>query len=186
MKPRKKPKKISPSYLENSGLYYLQRFSASTKHFEFIMQRKIDKSLKEHGIPDRVQCIEWLKTVTQKFQDYGYLDDKKFARSLIRTYRAKGLSSFKISQKLREKKLDHHTIQAALKESQESSSQNLDLLAALRLCKRKKIGAFLSKDKEADLKKDLSKLAYAGHSYDICSKALNMSLDEAEELLLNL
>jgi len=104
---RKKRKKITQSYLYNSGLYYLERFPASIAHFKTVMTRKIDRSIEDHPDQDRDQALEWLdQHVVKRFVELGYLNDSQYARGLIRSLRRKGTSKMKIMLTLNQKGVD--------------------------------------------------------------------------------
>ena len=55
---KKQPRKISPDYLRNSGLFYLQRYTASSHHFRVVMQRKINRSIAVHTSLDKEECFK--------------------------------------------------------------------------------------------------------------------------------
>ena len=55
---RKKPRKLSERYLENSALHYLKRYSATVDGVRRVMMRRVNRSLKEHG-GDKAQAVAW-------------------------------------------------------------------------------------------------------------------------------
>ena len=191
MKQAKKIKKITPKYLENAGLAYLERFSASSKHFEKVMKRKIKKSLNAHPEIDETQCLEWLKSLIEKFEKYGYLNDTQYALSLAKSSRYKGYAKPLSLKKMLEKGVPKELAIHQLKQVDSSITEklenidNADFISAIRLCKKRRIGPFakLALHKKEDYQKSLSALARSGHSYDISVKVLNMTFEECEEIL---
>lgn len=193
-KPRKKRKKISESYLYNSGLYYLERFPASVAHFKVVMNRKIERSFEDHPDQNREDITQWLDKVAQRFVELGYLNDVLFARGLINSLRRKGTSSTKIIMTLKQKGVDSETAKEVLQEvdadnvpSSDSYGEALhpDLNAALVLCRKKKMSAddynSDSMDYEDQMKlknKYLGRLARQGFSFDIALKALELAAAE--------
>ncbi len=172
------PKKITESYLANSGLYYLQRFPASTAQFRRVMMRKISKSLKHHEEPEENKALEMLDAVTDKFIEYGYLNDPAYAKGLVKSLRNRGTSQAKISAKLREKGIQGDLLNQAL---HVENPREEDLKSALIYLKKKRRGIFTLRDKENAHEKDLAALARQGFSYDVANTALNMSIDETAE-----
>lgn len=190
-KTRKKPrppKKITESYLHNSGLYYLQRFTASTAHFKKIMTRKIDKSCQWHKDQDRDSCIKMLDNIAARFQELGLLNDEAYARGMVNSLRRRGLSGRMIRAKLAAKGLGSDETEQALCRHAEDlgTDENVELIAALRLARRRKIGPY---SREAGVKKDesaynkaLGSMARAGFSFDVCKKILDMDAGEAARI----
>ncbi len=180
--PRQKrpPKKITETYLHNAGLAYLQRFTASTEHFRTVMLRKIHRSCAHHTEQSHEDCLQMLQNTIEKFQDLGLLNDIAYARGMVTSMRRRGLSSKAILFKLLQKGLPEYMISDALNIIDEGNSE-ADLLSALRLARRKKIGPFRTMDKGEE--KELGQLARAGFGYDISRKILSMTTEEAEELI---
>ncbi|MCB9991269.1 MAG: regulatory protein RecX [Rhodospirillales bacterium] len=174
-KPRP-PKKITESYLQNSGMYYLERFAASTGHFKSVMMRKINKSCDWHKDQDRESCIAMLDRLVETLQAAGLLNDEHYARGMVISLRRRGLSARMIQARLKAKGLGSDHIHQALQEHAEDVSGDADLTAALRLAQRKKIGPY-RKTADMDEKsynKALGVFARAGYSYDICQKIMGM------------
>ncbi len=175
----KRPKKITPEYLHNAGLAYLQRFPASTAHFRQVMHRKIKRSCAFHTDQDEIACVEMLGPVIEKFKRYGLLDDSAYLRGMVTSLRRRGLSVQAIGAKLLSKGYTRAEVnkQVGLFDEEESDG-NGELQAALRFIKRKKLGPY--RKKEADTKKDLASLARAGFSYDISTQALSQARQNTE------
>lgn len=166
------PKKITEKYLYNSGLAYLQRFPSSTAHFKTIMTRKIERSCRHHADQDKEACGALLDKVTAQFANMGYLDDALYLRGMVNSLRGRGLSARAIIMKLQQKGLAQDDIKAALGAYDEEYESN-DFDAALRLCRRKKIGPYGPAGAEpAQKQKWLGTLARAGFSYDVAVQAL--------------
>lgn len=172
------PKKITEGYLLNSGLYYLQRFPASTTQFRRVMIRKIFKSIKHHNAPEEDEATAMLDAVMNKFIEYGYLNDKAYASGLVLSLRNRGTSQAKISAKLREKGIQGELLEETL---YIENPEEEDLRAALIYLKKKRRGIFTLRDKENAQQKDLAALARQGFSYNTANTALNMDINEASK-----
>lgn len=174
------PKKITERYLTNSGLYYLQRFPASTAQFRKVMMRKIAKSLKHHKTPTEDQAAEMLDNITEKFVEYGYLNDKAYAHGLVQSLRNRGTSQAKISAKLREKGIYGELLQQAM---EVENPKEEDLKAALTYLRKKRRGIFALKDRENGYDKDLAALARQGFNFDTAKTALDMDLEDISQIM---
>lgn len=182
---KRPPKKISESYLHNAGLYYLQRFAASSHHFRTVMRRKIDRSCLWHKDQDRETCYTMLEELVVKFQESGLLDDESYARAMVTSLRRRGASRQMIHAKLRAKGLSKDDIEYALQQHQDRTPENDELVAGVKLMRRKRLGPFAAPEKisEESYKKWLAVLARGGYSYDMAQNLLDMNQDEAQQLL---
>ncbi len=180
---KKPPKKITEKYLYNSGLAYLQRFPTSTPHFRRIMTRKIDRSCNYHKDQSREACLSLLEGAVATFCRLGLLNDEAWLSGMVNSLRRRGLSSQAILARLQQKGMPQEAIIGVLKDYDATSGQeNADLNAAILLMRRKRLGCF--RKGEENKNRELASLARAGFGFDIAQKALNMSLSEAEEMLI--
>jgi regulatory protein len=174
----KKPRKISPEYLENSGKFYLEKFPASIAHFRMIMTRKIRKSCLAHPGQNPEECAAMLEALIQKFVDAGFLNDSALSKGLLYSLRQRGWSLRKIKMSMAQKGLPQGLINDAL---EENAPDHSDLFSALKWIRKKRLGAFAKDDERQD--RWLSSLGRAGFDYETSRKALSYSRDEIEELL---
>ena len=185
-KPRKQPKKISPSYLHNAGLYYLQRFAASTGQFQRVMQRKIDKSCMTHPEQDREECQKWLMEVIETFQRSGLLNDELYATGAIRSLRQRGLSTRAIEAKMTIKGVPADLVKKTLQDIDALTESDPNLVAALRQARKRRIGPYWPPGKEhaPELQdKHLAAMARAGFDFETAHKVLKMDKEEADNLI---
>jgi regulatory protein len=181
--PRSRPpvKKITATYLENSGKFYLERFPASTAQFRRVMTRKIDRSCRTHADQDREECLNLLETLISRFQTIGFLDDPAYASGLRYSLTQRGYSSSRIAQTLRQKGISPDWLQEA--SAREPLNPDHDWLAALRWIKKKRLGAYSTRDEGPN--RSLASLARAGFEFDMARKALSLTVEETEEHLLS-
>lgn len=187
---RKAPKKITESYLHNSGLYYLQRFSASKNHFRSVMMRKIYKSCLHHEDQDKDKCAEMLDNLIEQFIKSELLDDETYTKSLINTLRRKGLSKRAIITKAQTKGVAPEQATRILEEhdlTHHETQREADIKAAILLARKKRLGPFhrptkeLDEEAQAKLKtRQLSAMARAGYSFEISKHIFDMSIEDAE------
>ncbi len=175
---QKTPRKITASYLHNSGLYYLERYSSSVKNFKRIMKRKIDRSCEFHEESPH-HYYPLLEELTEKFITLGLLNDDLYSQTKITSLRRKGESQRKITQKMAEKGIETEKTNTILKQLiEENYEENNELSSAIRYVKRRRLGAFRTRKNERSDEKDLASLARAGYSYDIAKKALAASFSQ--------
>ena len=182
---KKPPKKISEKYLHNSGLAYLQRFTASSMHFKTVMTRKINKSCYHHLEQDRDECLVMLSNVTENFIKMGLLDDEAYLKGMITSFRRRGLSSRQIDGKLRQKGYDGDSIKNALiahDQYEYKTEFQGDFYAALTFARKKKIGPYDINEKY-EFDKALGIMGRAGYSFETAQKIIRMTVEELEEIL---
>lgn len=176
----KAPKKITASYLENSGLYYLQRFPSSVANFRRVMRMKIKKSITHHKNPSFDEAHEWLENLIERLCDLGYLNDPAYAKGLTRSLKNRGSSKAKIAAKLYEKGIPED-LKTPLLESIDARSEKR---AALTYLQKKRKGAYAKEEQDYEAQqKTLAALARQGFSYDTASSVLDMSIAQAEAFL---
>ena len=176
---KKAPKKITESYLHNSGLHYLQRFATGTGNFRRVMMRKVDRSCRAHPDQSREDCARMVEALIEKFSRAGLLDDAGYVRGAVASLRRRGESTRAIEARLSAKGLPRETVRDALQ-----ADGGDDLQAAVRFARRRKLGPFAA-GKSKDPEKQMAALARAGYGYEIAAKVLAMTAGEAEEVLQN-
>lgn len=188
-KEKRPPKKITPSYLHNSGIYYLERFVASKSHFKTVMARKAKRSCMHHKEQDYDECLKMVAEIADKFEDMGLLNDALYTTGMVTSLRRRGLSRNAIIQKMRIKGIDPpDTISALndLDEAHHDTEKNAEIAAALRLARKKKMGPYRMNtlqssshdDQAKELNRHMGRFARAGFSYEITKYVLEMDEDD--------
>lgn len=175
----KKRKKITRSYLENSGAYYLERFPASIAQFKKVMGMKIDRSCKDNPEQEKAACLALLDEVIEKFIGLGYLNDASYAQALLNSLQSRGLSRQRILGTMRNKGIDGELIQSLVPEEDAEQEKR----SALRWAKKKRLGPFRLRVRDNDIQRGMGSLARAGFGYDIAHWVMSLSPDEAQSLL---
>jgi regulatory protein len=184
-RPQKAPKRITDTYLHNSGLYYLERYSASSSHFRTVMLRKVKRSCMHHTDQNYEDCSKLVDDLIVKFERSGLLNDDLYIASMVASFRRKGLSKRMIIQKLLMKGIAAETVNTYLSEYNEQknkSTESTELKAAAIFCRKKKLGAYKGiNTPEPD--KQLARLARAGFGFGAAKKILEMSEDDLHTLI---
>ncbi len=183
----KPPKKISESYLHNSGLFYLQRYGASVHQFRQTMTRKIKRSCDYHQDQNMPECLELLEKLIQKLERLKLLDDNAYVETKINSMQQRGYSARMIKQKLATKGITQDTVDTHLVDYDANEynidGKNADLIAALKQCRKRRIGPFANSPEKADPQKSLAILARQGFDFDTARTALNYEKKDAESVV---
>ncbi len=176
------PKKITETYLHNSGLYYLQRFAASSRHFREVMLRKVKKSCMHHKEQDYAACAAMVETLTARFVESGLINDELYARGVVTSLRRRGKSKKAIIAQMRVKGIEEPLgldELRSLDEERHTTDAQAEFEAALAHARKKKLGPFRGPG-EADMKIELARMARAGFDYDTSRRVLMIDGDEFE------
>lgn len=164
---RKTPRRITESYLHNAGLFYLQRFAASSGRFREVMLRKVRKSCRHHADQDPAECRRMVDELVVKFLASGLLNDEAYARGVVTSMRRQGKSGRAIQAKLKTRGIDGDT--------SAFDSPEAEWESAMIFARKKKIGPFrIAKD--TDPEKELAALGRAGFSYETARRVLAMEV----------
>ena len=180
----KKPKKITAPYLRNSGLFYLQRFTASSGHFKSVMLNKVRKSCAYHKDQDYEACAALVDTLVENFLKEGLLDDAGYLRGMVNSLRRSGKSRRAITAKLQQKRIPAQDIESALNQFDEENFEDpreAEFQSALKLARKRKLGPYDETGKYKD-DKALNILARQGFSFDTSRRVLNIDKEELYEL----
>jgi len=182
---KRQPKRITESYLHNSGLYYLQRFAAGKAHFKSVMMRKVKRSCLFYPEQSLEACRELVDALADKFEASGLLNDEGYLHGAVTSLQRQGRSAKAIRGKLMTKGFRLEKIDQALESLSEfkgKSGSELELDAALRFAQKKKIGRFRLKLTDAKgVQRELSALARAGFSYEISRQIMDREREEPED-----
>lgn len=174
---RKRPRKISPKYLENAAVYYLQRYSSTVAGLRQALVRKIDRSVREHG-GTRAEHLPAVEEVLQKLERNGLLNDQSFTLHKADSLRAAGRSTRVIALKLRQKGVP--TALAAVHIAR-VKAEIPDDDAAKMFARKKRLGPFRRVADAATRKelrqKDLGAMARAGFNYDVAKRIIDGDAD---------
>jgi regulatory protein len=168
---QKRPRKVSPTYLENAALHYLKRYAATQSQLQRVLMRRVDKSLKFHG-GDRAEALGWMDALMAKLLRNGLLNDEAYARMKATSLRASGRSTRMIAQKLRMKGVSSELV---ARKVADASSEVSDEDAARIWARKKRLGPFRknTQTREEYRQKDLASLARAGFPFGIAKKVID-------------
>lgn len=173
----KVPSKLTPSYLENAALHYLERFASSSANLRRVLMRKADRSLAHWG-GERAEAAGQVDAVIAKLAGLGYLDDAAYAALKTRSLHRQGKGTRIIRAALAAKGVDGELADSALATLAEEVPEP-DLGAAIRLARKRRLGPFRLQNSSGMRQKDLAALARAGFPFDICRRVIEAASPEA-------
>lgn len=169
-------KQITFKRLENIALFYLQRYDSCSTKLNSVLKRRVLRA-KKQGIIVPDDSSLWIEQVVLKMIDLGYIDDKRYAENIFRRLQNNGKSSRYIAAKLKQDGLDTQLIQTLI-DSMDISCDEMDIVAAEKLVRKKKLGYFRTPELRREMyQKDLAVLGRAGFSYEIAKQALKIDED---------
>ena len=156
---------ITEKRLLNITLFYLSQREASSEKVRTMLKRRLQR-MKQRGEEIPPQANEWIENVIKKVKDFSYLNDDRYAENQIRCMIQQGKSERYMIMKLATAGINSDTVYHILQDFESD-----ELSRAIRYAQKKKLGLYNPKS-DSDIKKDLTKMARAGFSYDIAHQAL--------------
>jgi regulatory protein len=173
------PRKATPQSLENAALHYLGRFASSAENLRRVLMRRVERSARLHDT-DRGEGRAAVDQIVSRFQASGLVDDGVYAGGRATALHRRGVPSRRIRARLAEKGVASDHIDVALAGLAETA-ENADLVAAINLARRRRLGPFRPSSARADTReKDLAAMARAGFPYDIARRVIEA--ETVEEL----
>lgn len=180
------PKKFkipTPQSLANIALHYLARYAASEAGLRRVLENRIRRAAMSH--PDfaadhtrQAALRQEIENIIAKHRATGAVNDAAFAEMKVNSLRRSGRSRTMITQKLKQKGLSDTVIDQALQPEDDQDAHSVELQAALRLAKRRRLGPFRAAPADADQqRKNIAALARAGFTFDIIKQVLGHEID---------
>ena len=198
---------LDTAWVERAVAEHLARYSCTRAHLRTLIDRRIRKAAREGGViqPD---LMEQLDVVLERHVGLGTLNDAAWAEMKARSLTRRGVGKALVTQRLRQEGIPdaRPALDVVAEELQGSDEEQLvpDIVAACAWARRKRVGAFAREVEEvpeptdrgaaraardatrAAERKVLAAMGRAGFSYQLARRVLELSREEAEELLLRL
>ncbi len=175
MRTQRKIREATPSYLEQSGLRYLERYAASADKVRRLLLRKVKQSAKAHGTSesDGSQTVDRL---VQRFIELGLIRDRDLATARAGRLHEKGASRRMIQAKLGAMGLGSEDISEALRQVETHAEGDSELEAAWSFARRKRLGPYRpAADRPERRMRDLGAMARGGFPYGISHRVIDAS-----------
>ena len=185
------PKKFkipTPQSLANIALHYLARYAASEAGLRRVLDNRIRRAAMSHpdfaADQERQSALrQEIESIIAKHRTTGAVNDAAFAEMKVNSLRRSGRSRTMITQKLKHKGLADTVIDQALQPEADQDAQTVELQAALRLAKRRRLGPFRNTPADANQqRKDVAAMARAGFTFDIITRALQTDLAMIDDI----
>lgn len=156
---------------------YLAKFSASEAGLRRVLTNKVTKAVRLDpnfaADKERQQVLhQTIAVLVTRYVKAGVINDALFAEQKVQSLRRAGRSQQRIKQTLAQKGIALELIEATVA-GDERPLAEIELEAALRLAKRRRLGRFRAVPADADqARKDMAALARAGFSFDIARQVV--------------
>jgi regulatory protein len=171
------PPRITPSYLENAALHYLERFAASTGSLRRVLKRKVARSAAHWG-DDTAEGAAHIETVIAKLTELGYLNDAAYAELKTGVLHRRGKGARAIRASLAAKGVGASDAAAALAALAEEHPQP-DRAAAISLARRRRLGPFRVGGRAENRARDLAVMGRNGFDFETARAVIDAISPEA-------
>ena len=167
--------------LRDLAYAYLEKYSPSKQQLKVYLMKKV--LIKFKTTKSKKEISELIDNVLVSLEQNKFLNDELYSDSKSRTLLRRGYSLNKINQSLRMKGIDQKFIKQSIEKIKNKEIEP-DFVSALKLCKRRRIGAIRpNANRELFYKKDMGVLARAGFDYDLSKRVLNLDKEEFNKLI---
>ena len=167
--------------LRDLAYSYLEKYSPSKQQLKVYLLKKYLTKIK--GTKSKREVSSIIDEVIKNLEKNKIINDELYSDSKARMFLRRGYSLNKINQSLRHKGIDSKYIKQSIDKIKEDQIEP-DFVSALKLCKRRRIGALRPQaNRELFYKKDMGILARGGFSFDLSKRILNLDIDEFNKLL---
>jgi len=167
--------------LKDLAYSYLEKYSPSKQQLKVYLLKKYLTKIK--GTKSKKEVSSIIDEIIKNLEKNRIVNDELYSDSKARMFLKRGYSLNKIHQSLRHKGIDSKYIKQSIDKIKEDQIEP-DFVSALKLCKRRRIGALRPQaNRELFYKKDMGILARGGFSFDLSKRILNLDIDEFNKLL---
>ena len=167
--------------LKDLAYAYLEKYNPSKQQLKVYLLKKYLTKIKGSKSKKEVSMV--INEIVQNLEKNKFINDELYSDSKARMYLKRGYSLNKINQSLKNKGIDDQYIKKSINKIKEDKIEP-DFVSALKLCKRRRIGALRpGSNRELFYKKDMGILARNGFSFELSKKVLDLPIDEFNKLV---
>ena len=167
--------------LRDLAYSYLEKYSPSKQQLKVYLLKKYLTKIK--GTKSKKEVTLIIDEIISNLEKNRIINDEMYSDSKARMFLRRGYSLNKINQSLRNKGIDNKFIKQSIDKIKEDNIEP-DFVSALKLCKRRRIGALRPEaNRELFYKKDMGILARGGFSFDLSKRILSLDVIEFNKLL---
>ena len=124
--------------LKDLAFSYIEKYSPSKQQLKIYLMKKY--LLKFRGEKTKKEVSEIINKIVENLEENSLINDEMYSDSKARSLMKRGYSLNKINQTLKIKGLEDKIIKKSLDKIKENKIEP-DFVSAIKLCKRRKIGA---------------------------------------------
>jgi regulatory protein len=158
--------------LREAALHHLERFSTSAAHLRGVLLRRVYRRTREET--ERVEAIETIDRIVQRFAEVGLLDDRAYAERRAETMHRQGKSLRALQADLLGRGVARQ-IASEVVRALEAKIGDPDLSAAIAYAKKRRLGPFRPEEREAFRDKDATKLLRRGFEWHVVERVMRTS-----------
>ena len=167
--------------LRDLAYSYLEKYSPSKQQLKVYLLKKYLTKIK--GTKSKKEVSTIIDEILVNLEKNKLVNDELYSDSKARMFLRRGYSLNKINQSLRNKGVGNEHIKKSIDKIKEDKIEP-DFVSALRLCKRRRIGALRpGANRELFYKKDMGVLARNGFSFELSKRVLDLEVEEFNKLL---
>ncbi|MDC3152340.1 RecX family transcriptional regulator [Pelagibacteraceae bacterium] len=167
--------------LKDLAYSYIEKYSPSKQQLKVHLMKKVLFKFKSTKSKKEISGL--IDKIIVNLEQNKFLNDELYSDSKSRSLLRRGYSLNKINQSLRMKGIDQKYIQLSLDKIKNKEIEP-DFVSALKLCKRRRIGAIRpNANRELFYKKDMGVLARAGFGYELSKRVLTLEQEEFQKLI---
>ena len=167
--------------LRDLAYAYLEKYSPSKQQLKVYLLKKYLTKIK--GTKSKKEVTTIIDQIILNLEKNKILNDAMYSDSKARMFLRRGYSLNKINQSLRNKGIKSDNIKKSIEKIKKDTIEP-DFVSAIKLCKRRRIGALRPKaNRELFYKKDMGILARGGFSFELSKKVLDLDSEEFKKLL---
>jgi len=167
------------AWLEERGLRYAARWETNTASVARLLEGKIQERCERTG--ERADsALELLPGLIEQLVERGYVDDQRFAKSVLERQRRRGDSTARIRARLTAKGLSESLLDALFAEE----DPEIESHSAWKLARRRRLGPFCDDPEQRRRSRDrhLAVLCRQGFDLDTASRVIDGTRPEQDEL----
>ena len=167
--------------LKDLAYSYLEKYNPSKQQLKVYLLKKYLTKFNSSNSKKEVSKI--IDEILKSLEKNKLINDSLYSDSKARMFLRRGYSLNKIHQSLKMKGVDQVHIKDSIEKIKKKQIEP-DFVSALKLCKRRRIGAIRPvANRELFYKKDMGILARAGFSFEMSKRVLSLDSEEFNKLL---
>ena len=167
--------------LKDLAYGYLEKYNPSKQQLKIFLLKKYLTKIK--GTKSKKEVSNIIDEILSNLEKNKLINDELYSDSKARMFLRRGYSLNKINQSLRQKGIGTEFIKKSIEKIKQDTIEP-DFVSALKLCKRRRIGALRPQsNREIFYKKDMGIMARNGFSFELSKRVLDLDKIEFNKLL---